>query len=144
MGTTQSDTSVACTLERLLSIWFENNSFSNSLYFEKKKQYLYFIRATLVLLRPISNLPKTLLMNIFVSSKSWLDNEAEESTMKAISRLFFWEQPEERIWGKIMNKSKWEWKIGNDDFDELCKDKKELPICCRVCRWRCLWRHIGL
>lgn len=21
-----------------------------------------------------------------------------------------------------MNKSKWEWKIGNDDFDELCKD----------------------
>lgn len=99
MGTTQSDTSVACTLERLLSIWFENNSFSNSLYmyFEKKKQYLYFIRATLVLLRPISNLPKTLLMNIFVSSKSWLDNEAEESTMKAISRLFFWEQPEERI-----------------------------------------------
>lgn len=144
MGTTQSDTSVACTLERLFSIWFENNSFSNSLYFEKKTQYLYFIRATLVLLRPISNLPKTLLMNIFVSSKSWLDNEAEESTMKAISRLFFWEQPEERIWGKIMNKSKWEWKIGNDDFDELCKDTKELPICCRVCRWRCLWRHIGL
>lgn len=38
MGTTQSDTSVACTLERLLSIWFENNSFSNSLYFEKKNQ----------------------------------------------------------------------------------------------------------
>lgn len=97
MGTTQSDTSVACSLERLLSILFENNSFSNSLYFEKKKQYLYFIRATLVLLRPISNLPKTLLMNIFVSSKSWLDNEAEESTMKAISRLFFWEQPEDRI-----------------------------------------------
>lgn len=97
MGTTQSDTLVACSLERLLSILFENNSFSNSLYFEKKKQYLYFIRATLVLLRPISNLPKTLLMNIFVSSKSWLDNEAEESTMKAISRLFFWEQPEERI-----------------------------------------------
>lgn len=36
MGTTQSDTSVACSLERLLSILFENNSFSNSLYFEKK------------------------------------------------------------------------------------------------------------
>lgn len=27
-----------------------------------------------------------------------------------------------------MNKSKWEWKIGNDDFDELCKDTREQEI----------------
>lgn len=45
-------------------------------------------------------------MNIFVFLKFWFDNEVEEFIMKVILRLFFWEQFEERIWGKIMNKSK--------------------------------------